>query len=155
MRGDKVIVVNGKHSGQTGTVQHVLRAKSRIIVDGVNMGTRMLYDKRDPQRIAQATNAPRSIHYSNVNLICPMTNLPTRIRRAFLEDGTRIRIAVRSGATIPYPKWERRTPRKTAIGEKDTPEHDVLEVTYDPDRDCKLWETTLVDSVRQLQLYDL
>ena len=36
VRGDKVVVVNGRHRGQSGVVQHVLRQSNRLIVEGVN-----------------------------------------------------------------------------------------------------------------------
>lgn len=154
VRGDMVCVVNGKCEGQRGVVQHVLRQKQRVIVEGVNVGKRMLYDANDPNRVKRPVEAPRSIHYSNVNLVCPITNKPTRVRRGFLGDGTAVRIAVRSGAFIHYPKWERRSSRSTTIGDKDTLEEDVLRVTYDPTRDCDLWEKSMVDGVRHLHIYD-
>lgn len=154
LKGDLVEVVNGKWKGQSGKVQVVLRKNNRLIIEGVNVGKRMLYDKHDPDKITRPVDAPRSIHYSNVNLVCPITKKPTRVRRSFLEDGTKVRIAVRSGAVIPKPKFERTTPRSELVGEKDTLEEDVLEVTYNPERDMELWRTTMVDRVRHLELYD-
>ncbi|CAM9435640.1 unnamed protein product, partial [Heterosigma akashiwo] len=40
----------------------------------------------------------------------------------YLEDGSKVRIAKRSGSIIPRPDilMERRTPRSTVVGEKDT-----------------------------------
>ena len=40
---------------------------------------------------------------SNVNLVDPTTNQPTKIRYGFLEDGTSVRISKKSGAIIPKP----------------------------------------------------
>lgn len=77
----------------------------------------------------------RGIHYSSVNLVDPVTNLPTRISRKYLEDGTKVRVAKRSGAIIPRPEIlaERRKPMRTNITDKDTTDdEDVWEVTYVP-----------------------
>lgn len=42
---------------------------------------------------------------------------PTRIRYMFGEDGTKVRVAKKSGSVIPYPEEmkKRRTPRSTGI----------------------------------------
>jgi large subunit ribosomal protein L24 len=142
VRGDKVVVVNGRHRGQSGVVQHVLRQSNRLIVEGVNVRDRMLYAPGDEEKVKVKTAAPCSVHYSNVNLVCPVTSLPTRVARRFLDDGTRVRVAVRSGAIIELPEVlkERHTPRTPGVpGPKDTDEADVLAVTYDPDADAAAW----------------
>ena len=147
LRGDKVVVVNGRHRGQSGIVQKVLRSTNRLIVEDVNVGDRMLYSKGDEDKVKTPTKAPRSIHYSNVNLVCPVTNLPTRVARRFLDDGTRVRVAVRSGAIIEKPAvlTERHKPRSTQAGPRDTPEDHVLEVTYDPVVDAEQWRRRELD----------
>ena len=149
VRGDKVVVVNGRHRGQSGVVQHVLRKSNRLIVEGVNVRDRLLYAPGDEDKVKVKTPAPCSVHYSNVNLVCPVTNLPTRVARRFLDDGTRVRVAVRSGAIIEMPEVlkERHKPRAPGVpGRKDTEEDDVLEVTYDPEADCATWMKGLDDS---------
>jgi large subunit ribosomal protein L24 len=40
------------------------------------------------------------LHLSNVAVICPETNAPTRVGREILQDGSRIRIARKSGAAL-------------------------------------------------------
>jgi large subunit ribosomal protein L24 len=142
-----VVVVNGRHRGQSGIVQKVLRSTNRLIVEDVNVGDRMLYSKGDEDKVKTPTKAPRSIHYSNVNLVCPVTNLPTRVARRFLDDGTRVRVAVRSGAIIEKPAvlTERHKPRSTQAGPRDTPEDHVLEVTYDPVVDAEQWRRRELD----------
>ena len=74
------------------------------------------------------------IHVSKVALIDPETQKATRIRSGLLEDGTKVRVAVKSGAIIPKPdrsslKYDLRTKSKN-IGDKDTKPEDVLEKTY-------------------------
>ena len=77
----------------------------------------------------------RSIHYSNVNLVDPVTGLPTRVRRKILEDGTKVRVAKKSGAIIPRPEilLERRKPKNMTVTESCTTDADaVWEITYKP-----------------------
>ena len=74
------------------------------------------------------------IHVSNVSLLDPESGKPTRIKYGFLEDGTKARIAKKSGALIPKPdrsnlKYMNRTKGKEA-GPNDTKAEDVLEKTY-------------------------
>ena len=89
------------------------------------------------------------MHYSNVNLVCPVTNLPTRVARRFLDDGTRVRVAVRSGAIIETPEIlkERHRPRKdAAAGPLDTLEDAVLAVSFNPTRDRDQWLDRRLDA---------
>mmetsp|Transcript_93739 Transcript_93739/g.268260 ORF Transcript_93739/g.268260 Transcript_93739/m.268260 type:complete len:145 (+) Transcript_93739:119-553(+) len=76
--------------------------------------------------------APASMHYSNVNLVDPVTGEATRVKRAYLEDGTKVRIAKRSGAIIEKPEYKPSRPKNLIAGPKDTPSEDVLAVTYKP-----------------------
>jgi len=67
-------------------------------------------------------------------LIDPETGLPTRITYGFLEDGSKVRIAKRSGALVPKPDrsnltYINRTKGKEA-GPFDTKPEDVVEKTY-------------------------
>ncbi|CAN0391791.1 unnamed protein product [Ectocarpus sp. 12 AP-2014] len=130
LRGDKVHVVNGHHTGEVGIVQAVIRKQNRIIVEGVNMRK---YSKK-PEGGGRGTTVTReaAIHVTNVNLVCPETGFPTKVSYKFLEDGTRVRVAKRSGAVIPRPEIlsVRRKPRSNLTGPKDTVKEDVEEVTF-------------------------
>ena len=71
---------------------------------------------------------------SNVSLLDPESGKPTRIRYGFLEDGTKVRVAKKSGALIPKPDrsnltYMNRTKNKQP-GPNDTKAEDVLEKTY-------------------------
>jgi len=75
------------------------------------------------------------MHYSNVNLVDPVTGLPTRVTRKLLEDGTKVRIAKKSGAIIPRPEIlsQRRRPKSMTFTESCTDDaDDVWEITYQP-----------------------
>jgi large subunit ribosomal protein L24 len=103
-KGDTVKVMTGKDKGKTGTVLTVERKKNRVFVDGLNMTTRHQRPRsiRDAQRAGEVggvTHQPGPIHISNVMLLDPKTNEPTRIRIT-REGGQRKRIAKRSGEEI-------------------------------------------------------
>ena len=74
------------------------------------------------------------IHVSNVALIDPEYNLPTRIKYGFLEDGTKVRISKKSGSIIPKPDKSHLTyierTKNFKDGPNDTPKELVLTKTY-------------------------
>lgn len=70
-KGDKVVVLTGKDKGAKGEVLNVLTAKSRVVVQGVNMATR----HKKPSQISSGgiEKIEKSIHVSNVALADPKT----------------------------------------------------------------------------------
>lgn len=136
LRGDTVQIIQKSHPeyGKQGIVKTVDRKRDRVIVEGLNKSIQQLRAKPDLGMPGKQLVKERSMHYSNVNLIDPVTGLPTRITRKYLEDGTKVRVAKRSGAIIPRPEilLERRRPKKMNVTESDTLEEDVWEETYVP-----------------------
>jgi large subunit ribosomal protein L24 len=103
-KGDTVKVMSGKDKGKTGTVLTVEPKRQRVFVDGLNMTTRHQRPRsiRDAQRAGEVggvTHQPGPIHISNVMLLDPKTNEPTRVGIT-REGGQRKRIAKRSGEEI-------------------------------------------------------
>ena len=103
-KGDTVRVITGKDKGKTGTVLHVEPKKSRVFVEGLNMTTRHQRPRtiRDAQRAGEVggvTHQEGPIHVSNVMLLDPKTNEPTRVGIT-RDGGQRKRIAKRSGEEI-------------------------------------------------------
>jgi large subunit ribosomal protein L24 len=103
-KGDTVKVLSGKDKGKTGTVLTVEPKKDRVFIDGLNMTTRHQRPRsiRDAQRAGEVggvTHQPGPIHISNVMLLDPKTNEPTRVKIT-REGGQRKRIAKRSGEEI-------------------------------------------------------
>ena len=103
-KGDTVKVITGKDKGKTGTVKQVQPKKNRVFVEGLNMMTRHQRPRsiRDAQRagdVGGISHHEGPIHISNVMLLDPKSNDPTRvsIKR---EDGLRKRVAKRSGEEI-------------------------------------------------------
>ena len=98
-RGDIVEVVSGNEKGKRGRVLSVVRDRNRVLIEGVRMMKRHTRPtQRDPQGGIIEREAP--IHASNVMLVCPNTDKPTRIAKRQLDDGRYVRVSVRSGEMI-------------------------------------------------------
>lgn len=103
VKGDRVRVVRGNYRELEGTVLEVLRDKDRVRVEGVNMRKRHTRpSQNNPDGGIITFEAP--IHISNVMLIDPATGEPSRVRIQIEDDGTKERIAVKSGNPIPKPQ---------------------------------------------------
>jgi large subunit ribosomal protein L24 len=97
-KGDTVIAISGKDKGKTGIVLEVRPAEERAVVEGLNIVKRHT-KARPPDDPGGIIEKPAPIHLSNLALVDPETKRPTRVR---FEDknGTRVRVAVRSGKQI-------------------------------------------------------
>lgn len=146
LRGDTVQVIERNHPeyGKQGIVKVVDRKRDRVIVEGLNTAPKHV--KPDPDRglSGRTIIVERSIHYSNVNLVDPVTNLPTRVSRKILEDGKKVRVAKKSGAIIPRPEIlsQRRRPKSATVTPSDTSDIDVVwEISYTPKQDVIMKES--------------
>src|SRR5512143_1285835 len=99
-KNDQVMVIAGKDRGAKGRVLRVLPSVGKAIVERVNLVKR--HTKPNPQRQVQGgileKEAP--IRLSNLMVICPETGKPTRVGRKRLPDGSGVRVAKKSGATL-------------------------------------------------------
>ena len=98
-KGDTVVVVAGKERGKRGKVLRVLPAEGRVLVERLNM---MKKHQRPTQRLRQGGIIEREapLHLSNVMLVDPRTDAPTRVGVRLLTDGKKARIARKSGEII-------------------------------------------------------
>lgn len=97
-KNDEVIVLTGKDKGRKGTVLKVLPKESRLIISGVNMVKK--HRKPGASGPGGIVREEASIHVSNVALVDPKQGKPTRVGYSFLKDGSKVRVARRSGETI-------------------------------------------------------
>jgi len=97
-KGDRVKVIAGRSKGKVGDVLRVMPAESRVVVSGVNMIKR----HTKPGRTEQGGIIEReaAIHVSNVALLDPKSDKPTKVGFKFLEDGRKVRFARASGETL-------------------------------------------------------
>jgi large subunit ribosomal protein L24 len=103
-KDDTVKVISGKSKGRTGRVLRVDVKRERVYVEGANIVKRHQRPRtvRDTQRggeIGGVIESEGPIHVSNVMLLDPKSNEPTRIRVS-REGGQRKRIAAKSGEAI-------------------------------------------------------
>ncbi|MBV35456.1 MAG: 50S ribosomal protein L24 [Rickettsiales bacterium] len=85
-KGDKVEVISGNHKGKSGVVLEVLRAKSRAIVEGVNLVTKHIKPSAEnPEGGVEKTEA--GIHISNLMLVDPKTGEKTKVGRKLDSNG--------------------------------------------------------------------
>jgi len=98
-KGDNVIVIAGNNKGKTGKVLTVIPDKNRVIVEGVAMVKKHTKpNAKNPQGGIVNQEAP--IHVSNVALVDPKTGKATRAGFRVKEDGSKVRVAKKSGEEI-------------------------------------------------------
>jgi large subunit ribosomal protein L24 len=87
---DTVKIVSGNHRGKTGEVLKVFPETDRVIVEKVNLIKR---HTKQSQQAPQGGIVERegSVDASNVMLVCPKCNKPTRTGTVQLKDGSRVR----------------------------------------------------------------
>lgn len=114
-KGDKVVIIAGKDKGQIGTIYAVSPKEMKVIVladNAENPEQPIPLNAAIKHRKARAQGErsvrlkiPKPLHISNVKLIDPTTNEPTRVGRR-VEDGKLVRYAKKSGETIAEPDYK-------------------------------------------------
>ena len=98
-KGDMVVVIAGNDRGRIGEVLNVDYTVGKMVVQGVNRVYRhMRPSRRHPQGGRIQKEMP--IHISNVLPVDPKTNKPTRVGFRVDEDGSKQRIAKKSGESL-------------------------------------------------------
>jgi large subunit ribosomal protein L24 len=98
-KGDTVQVMSGDDKGKRGKVLSVHPDKGKIVVEGINrVYKHMRKSQRNPQGGRLSREMP--VDVSNVMLIDPATNEPTRVGIRYTEDGRKELYAKKSGTTI-------------------------------------------------------
>ena len=97
-KGDTVYVNAGNDKGKTGKVLSVDPQADRAVVEGVNMVSKHTKpNSKQPQGGIVKQEAP--IHISNLNLLDPKTNTPTRVGIR-MDGDKKVRYAKKSGEEI-------------------------------------------------------
>ena len=99
-KGDTVRVMRGEDAGKEGNIIRVFTKTGRVTIEGVNIVKRHRKARRAEEQ-SQIMEMPAPVHHSNVMLLDPKKGSPTRVRRRIDDDGTKERIAVKSGDAIP------------------------------------------------------
>ena len=108
-KGDMVIVRAGNDRGATGEVLRVIPKSDRVVVQGVNVRSKHIKpNQANPQGGVVRREMP--IHISNVSPV--VEGSPTRVRFETRSDGTKERIAVRTGKSLHALRGARKTTSK-------------------------------------------
>lgn len=97
--GDLVVIIAGKDKGEEGKVVQVLRDKDRVLVEGKNLAKKHIKARPQAGRPGEIVQRAMPIHISNVMLIDPHSNKPSRVGRKEL-NGKMVRFAKRSGELV-------------------------------------------------------
>jgi large subunit ribosomal protein L24 len=96
---DIVQIIAGDDKGKRGKVLSVDRPKAKVTVQGINLVYRHLKPSRaNPQGGRLSKEMP--LDASNVQLIDPSTNKPTRVGTRYNPDGSKELYAKKSGTLI-------------------------------------------------------
>ncbi len=98
-RDDSVVVISGKDRGKSGKVLRVDPAKQRVYVEGLNIVKRHQRPRPGSTDPGGVIEKEGPIHISNVMLLDPQDNKPTRVG-VVREDGKRYRVARRTGRRL-------------------------------------------------------
>jgi len=104
-KDDEVMVIGGKDAGKKGRVVRTDPKRRWVFVEGLNMVKRHEKPRpvQDTQRAASIggiVDKEGPIHVSNVMVLDPRDNKPTRVGMRRDKGGERERYAKRSGASL-------------------------------------------------------
>ena len=99
-KNDQVVIIAGRDRGKRGRVLEVAPVRGKVKVEAAGMIKR--HQKANPQsnRGGGIIDKEAWIDISNVQAIDPDSGKPTRIRYEVQDDGSKIRVAARSGQTL-------------------------------------------------------
>lgn len=91
-KGDTVEVINGNYKGTRGTVNAAMPEENRVVVSGVNIVKKHQRRTGDVRTQFGIIEREAPIHVSNVAIVCPRCDKPSRIGYRFAEDGRKVRV---------------------------------------------------------------
>ncbi|MDR3279454.1 MAG: 50S ribosomal protein L24 [Synergistaceae bacterium] len=98
-KGDRVCIISGKDKGKEGNILRRDLSRELIVVENVNMVTKsMRPTQKNPRGGLVKMEAPLSA--SKAMLVCPSCGKPTRVGRAFLDSGKKVRLCKKCGEII-------------------------------------------------------
>ncbi len=98
-KNDTVFVISGDEKGKRGRVLSIEKESNRIVVESVNMIKKhMKPNKQYSQGGIIEKEAP--VHRTNIMLVCPKCDKPTRIGNTVLENGKKMRSCKQCGEVV-------------------------------------------------------
>lgn len=97
-KGDEVIVITGKYKGKKGKIIKIFPEQNKAIVSGINVVRKHTKASQVSDGGIIAKELP--IHISNIAHIDPKSGFHTKVSFRILEDGSKVRVAKKSGEII-------------------------------------------------------
>jgi large subunit ribosomal protein L24 len=99
-KNDQVVVIAGRDKGKRGRVLEVLPRTGKVKIEGASMIKK--HERANPSNNRGGGIIEREAYLdiSNVQLIDPDSGKPTRVRYEVEGDGSKTRVAVRSGQSV-------------------------------------------------------
>lgn len=98
-KGDKVQVIAGEDKGKVGTIVRVLPKKGKVVVEGVNIGTKHIAP-RGENETGQIKTMEMPVHHSNVMHYSETKQTRSRVGHKMTEDGRKVRYLVKTGELL-------------------------------------------------------
>ena len=96
---DQVVVISGKDKGKKGKVLEAMPAAGKVVVEGVNVATCHVKPKKQGDQ-GGIINREIPMYASKVMLVCPKCKKGVRVGYSVLENGTKVRVCKKCGASI-------------------------------------------------------
>ena len=99
-KNDQVVVIAGRDKGKRGRVLEVLPGEGKVKVEGAAMIKKHQRANTQNNRGGGIIEKEAYLNISNVQLIDPESGKPTRVKYEVEKDGTKTRVAARSGQSL-------------------------------------------------------
>jgi len=98
-KDDTVLVIAGKEKGKKGRVLSFYPSEEKLLIEGVSMIKRHM---RPSRKYTQGGIIEKEgpVPLSNVMLLCPKCEKPTRMKQTILSDGEKVRTCTRCKEVI-------------------------------------------------------
>lgn len=98
-KGDRVRVISGKDAGKEGKVLRRDVDKETIVVENINIVTKSVRpSQKDPR--GGLVKQEAAFNSAKAMLVCPSCGKPTRVGRAFLDSGKKVRVCKKCGEIV-------------------------------------------------------
>lgn len=97
-KGDTVVVISGKDKGKKGKILVSYPDKERVVVQNAAMVTKHVKPRRQGEPGGRIEKEG-TIHVSNVKVVCPKCDQPTRVAHK-IEGDKKVRICKKCGKEI-------------------------------------------------------
>jgi large subunit ribosomal protein L24 len=99
-KGDQVVIIAGRDKNKRGRVLEVRPNDGKVKVEGANIVKKHQRPNPANNRGGGIIDREAFLDISNVQLIDPQSGNPTRVRYQIEGDGTKFRVAAKSGHSV-------------------------------------------------------